>query len=446
MKCSERHGFDNVMKASILTLGCRVNQYESDAISEMLQNVGFEMVSFGEDCDITIVNTCTVTAESDRKSRQLARRAKTACPHTKVIVTGCFAQVSPEEAGKCGADCVIGNGDKEKVCEAALAMAQGNAFSDSVGNIFTAPYDSLKITKPKRARTFIKIEDGCENKCAYCIIPRARGHVRSKQPEKVLEEVKHIASTGCTEVILTGIETASYGRDLNCFGLDELLSRVNDVEGIERIALGSLDPSALTPSFVSKVSGLNCVLPHFHLSVQAGCTKTLNRMRRKYTAERVLENMANMRLAMPQVTFSADVIVGFPGESEADFEETVEFCRTAEFLHLHIFPYSVRRGTEAESMEDQIPEAEKKRRAARLAEVQKDIQDKMLDGYVKKHSDESEPVYVLCEKWERGISNGHTEHFVECDISTESDMTGKILKVVTEGRSGKVLVGKNIEK
>lgn len=432
------------MKASILTLGCRVNQYESDAICEMLKNVGFDIVDFGSKCDVTIVNTCTVTAESDRKSRQLARRAKTACPDTRVIVTGCFAQVSPAEAGKCGADCVIGNGDKDKVCEAALAFAQGNAFADSVGNIFTAPYDSFEISRPKRARTFIKIEDGCENKCAYCIIPHARGRVRSKAPEKVLEEVKNIAAAGCKEVILTGIETASYGRDLKCFGLDELLCRVNEIDGIERIALGSLDPSAANSSFADKVSGLSHVLPHFHLSVQSGCTKTLNRMRRKYTAEKVLENMENMRRVMNGVTFSADVIVGFPGESEEDFEETVGFCRKAKFLHLHIFPYSVRHGTEAEKMDGQVPEQEKKRRASRLAEVQKEIQDEMLDEYVRAHS--SDPVYVLCEKWENGISNGHTEHFVECDIPTECDMTGKILPVITAGREGRVLLGKNIEK
>lgn len=434
------------MKASVLTLGCRVNQYESDAIAEMLASSGFEIVDFGEECDVSIVNTCTVTAESDRKSRQFSRRAKSVSPNTKVILTGCFAQVSPEEAKATGADCVIGNGNKEQVCSAALALAQGIACPDCVGDIALSPYDELRVSRPKRARTFIKIEDGCENKCAYCIIPRARGHVRSKKPEAVLEEVKAITSSGCPEIILTGIETASYGRDLNSFGLSELISRVNDVPGVKRIALGSLDPSAMNEAFAEKVSKVKAMLPHFHLSVQSGCTKTLNRMRRKYTAEKILENMSNMRRIMPNVTFSADVIVGFPGESEEDFEATVEFCKKAEFLHLHIFPYSVRRGTEAADMNCQIPEGEKKRRAARLAEVQQSVQDKILDRYVEIHSSEENPVFVLCEKWENGVSNGHTEHFVECDIPTDRDMTGKILKVCSVERHGKVICGKNIEK
>lgn len=433
------------MKASIVTLGCRVNQYESDAIGETLAACGFEMAEFGEKCDVVIVNTCTVTAESDRKSRQLARKAKKINPNAKVILTGCFAQVSYEEAKKTGADCVIGNGEKDRLCAAALELAQNGTCADSVSDITNAEYDSLKITKPKRARTYIKIEDGCENKCAYCIIPRARGKVRSKAPDAVLEEVEAIAATGCCEVILTGIETASYGRDLKCFGLDELLCQVNEIEGIKRIALGSLDPSSLSPAFTDRTAPLAGLLPHFHLSLQSGCTRTLNRMRRKYTAEKVLENMEYMRSVRPDVTFSADVIVGFPGESEEDFEETVRFCRTARFLHLHIFPYSVRKGTEAEKMADQVAESEKKRRAARLAAVQEEVQNSILDGYIAKHGSD-EPVSVLCEKWENGISNGHTEHFIECDIKTDDDMTGKIIKVALDGRNGVVLDGKIIEK
>lgn len=427
------------MKASIYTLGCRVNQYESDAIAEQLRWHGFETVPFGEECDVAIINTCTVTAESDRKSRQFIRRAKNVSPNCAVIVTGCFAQSSPEAAAVL-ADAVVGNGEKSKIADIAQTLCKQREKVIAVTDISRAVYDETPISKPKRARTFIKIEDGCENKCAYCIIPKARGAVRSRPADEVISEVERIALAGCREIILTGIETASYGKDLKTFGLSELIKKVSEVDGIERIALGSLDPSCMTEEFVSAASQVRELLPHFHLSVQSGCTRTLNRMRRKYTAERVLENMERVRKYIPDVTFSADVIVGFPGESDGDFAESVELFKRAGFLHLHIFPYSAREGTEAAEMPDQIPENVKKERAACLAAVQKEIQDKFLDGYIEKHREE--PVYVLCEKWENGVCNGHTEHFAECDIPSDCDLTGKILPVTLTGRCGAVVKGK----
>ena len=426
------------MKASIYTLGCRVNQYESDAIAEQLRLHGFETVPFGEECDVAIINTCTVTAESDRKSRQFIRRAKNVSPHCAVIVTGCFAQSSPEAASVL-ADAVVGNGEKSKIADIAKMLCRQREKVFDVTDISRAVYDETPISKPKRARTFIKIEDGCENKCAYCIIPKARGAVRSRPADEVIREAERIARAGCREIILTGIETASYGKDLKTFGLSELIKKVSEVDGVERIALGSLDPSCMTEDFVSAVSQVRELLPHFHLSVQSGCTRTLNRMRRKYTAEKVLENMERVRKYIPDVTFSADVIAGFPGETDGDFAESVEFFKRAEFLHLHIFPYSVREGTEAAEMPQQIPENVKKERAAYLAAVQKEIQDKFLDGYIEKHREE--PVYVLCEKWENGVCNGHTEHFAECDIPSECDLTGKILPVTLTGRCGAVVKG-----
>ncbi len=424
------------MKASIYTLGCRVNQYESDAMTEKLRERGFELVPFGEECDVAIVNTCTVTGESDRKSRNFIRRAKKCAKY--VITTGCFAQAFPEEAAKLS-DAVVGNGRKSAIAEIAENLAAAGKFTD-VTDISTAVYDETPISKPKRARTFIKIEDGCENRCAYCIIPKARGAVRSRPADDVLAEVKKIADAGCREMILTGIETASYGRDLKSFGLAELIRKVSEVDGVERIALGSLDPSCMTEEFVRAVAQIPQVLPHFHLSVQTGCTRTLNRMRRRYTAEKVLENMERTRKYIPDVTFSADVITGFPGETDEDFEETVEFFRRADFLHLHIFPYSVREGTEAAGLPDQVPENIKRERAARLAEMQAEKQRNFLDGYVEKHK--NDPVFVLCEKWENGVLNGHTEHFVECDILSACDMTGKIVPTLLCGYDGSIARGK----
>lgn len=427
------------MKASIYTLGCRVNQYESDALAERLSAVGFDIVPFGTPCDITVVNTCTVTAESDRKSRQLVRRAAANCP--SVIVTGCFAQVSPHEAEKLGAACVVGNGEKDRIAEIALGIAEGHIYGTTVTNLTGADYDSLTVSRPKRVRTFVKIEDGCENRCAYCIIPRARGRVRSKLPQEVLKEVGVIASAGCGEIILTGIETASYGRDLGNYRLGDLIRDVSRVEGVSRIALGSLDPSSVNSGFIDKVADIDSLLPHFHLSVQSGCTKTLNRMRRRYTAEKVLENMELVRSRIPDVTFSADIITGFPGESESDFEDTVRFCASARFIHLHIFPYSERKGTEAENMPGKVPETERKRRASFLAERQQEVQGELLDSYIKAHSSPASPVYVLCEKQEDGVLTGHTEHFAECRIISETDLTGKIIPTVLSGREGSVLNG-----
>ena len=424
-------------KASLFTLGCRVNQYESDAIEEKLREKGFEIVDFGENCDIIIINTCTVTAESDRKSRQHIRRAKKNAPDAAIIVTGCFAHVAPEEAGNIeGVASVIDNKHKSDIADVAELLCEhsGAAASGIVGI-----GEEMTISKAKRARCHIKIEDGCPKKCAYCIIPAARGQVVSKAPEVVLAEAEKIVANGCSELILTGIETASYGADIEGWDLSKLLYALDKIEGIKRIGVGSLDPSVMKEDFVSRLAETDHLLPHFHLSVQSGCTTVLNRMRRRYTAEKVGENVALIRRYIPEATFSADVIVGFPGETEEEFNATVEFFKKTRFMHLHIFPYSKRQGTEAASMPNQVPEPVKKRRAAYLAAVQDDVKSAILDEYIEKHREE--PVYVLGEKWEKGITNGHTEHFIECDIETEFDGTGMILPVLLTERDGFVLKG-----
>lgn len=428
-------------KASLFTLGCRVNQYESDAIEEQLVKRNFQIVPFGEKCDIVIINTCTVTAESDRKSRQHIRRAKKVSPDASIIVTGCFAHVSPDEAKAIeGVTAVIGNKDKNAIADLAETLV--NSCTDTVA-FNSVDNEELTISKAKRARCHIKIEDGCPKKCAYCIIPSARGQVVSKSPEIVIREASEIAANGCQEIILTGIETASYGADLEGWDLSKILYELDNIEGIKRIGVSSLDPSVMKEEFVRRLSETKHLLPHFHLSVQSGTTATLNRMRRRYTAERVAENMALVRKYIPEATFSADVIVGFPGESDEDFEATVEFFAKNRFMHLHIFPYSVRQGTEAATMPNQIPDNVKKERAARLASVQARIKAEILDKYIEDHREK--PVYVLGEKWEQGITNGHTQHFIECDIETDFDGTGHILPIILTGRNGYVLNGKIAE-
>ena len=291
------------MTASIFTLGCRVNQYESDAMAELLAKSGFEIVPFGSPCDVTVLNTCTVTAESDRKSRQHIRRAKSISPDGVVIVTGCYAQRDSEGAFLAGAAAVLGNSDKSRIGEVALALMGGERDICIVSDVQTAPYDRICVSRPTKARAYIKIEDGCENRCAYCIIPKARGQVRSRPFADVVEEVASIAKKGYCEFILTGIETASYGRDLRDCDLLSLLLAVGEIPGVERVTMGSLEPTVMKEDFVRGLSRVSGLLPHFHLSIQSGCTRTLNRMRRKYTAKTALEAIERVRHYIPDATF-----------------------------------------------------------------------------------------------------------------------------------------------
>lgn len=434
----------SIQTVSIITLGCRVNQYESDAMGEKLQKLGFTLVEPGEKADFTIVNTCTVTAESDRKSRQMIRRA--ASEGSTVLVTGCFSQVSAGEAAKIpGVAYVCGNGEKSALPQIVLDLAEGRTPAVlAVGDVQAAEYDPLFRSTTRRFRTFIKIEDGCENHCAYCIIPKARGKVRSRDKDSILKEAATLARIGSPEVILTGIETASYGMENRAgkpygMALAELLREVDNVPGIQRIGLGSLEPSVMSASFVEQLASLNHLLPHFHLSIQSGSTGVLRRMRRRYTAEMALAAMGRLREAIPEVTFSADVIVGFPGETEEEVQETIAFVKEAKCMHLHLFPYSIREGTEAAAMPDQISGNVKKERLKALEEVQAGIRGELLSAYVEAHR--TTPVYVLVEQQQGSVANGHTEHYVEVNIDTEEELTGQIVPVVLTGHDGVVCQG-----
>ena len=438
---------------SIITLGCRVNQCESDEIAQGLTERGWENAPIGEIPSVVIVNTCTVTGESDRKSRQMIRRAASQGSH--VVVTGCFAQIAGEEAAKIpGVVYVCGNDRKAKI---PAVLSHIDSLADDTDGAIPVDVDADELTgaamdpvvlrTPKRVRSYIKIEDGCENRCAYCIIPKARGRVRSKPACEVLREAAHLAGY-CRELILTGIETASYGMDLRENGqklpygmaLAALLGEVDNIPGVERIGMGSLEPTVMSDAFVSALTGVTHILRHFHLSIQSGSTTVLHRMRRRYTAEMALAAMERVRAAMSDVTFGADVIVGFPGETEEEFAETIAFCRRARFLHLHIFPYSVREGTEAASMANQVPESVKKARVRALEEVDEEIRTAMLTEYVAAHR--TDPVYVLVEKAEDGVANGHTEHFVEVDIPTgRTDTVGKLLPVLLTETDGVICRG-----
>lgn len=427
---------DTKKRVSICTLGCRANQYESDAIAAALSADGFSVVPFGEEADLAIVNTCSVTAESDRKSRQMIRRSH--APH--VIVTGCFAELSPEEAREIdGVDAVIGNRNKSKVIDAAREILAG-----TVAEMFTPeefePCNLLSGGRARRARSYIKIEDGCDKRCSYCIISTARGPVRSKLPEDVIAEAQALVKLGVCEVILTGIETASYGKDLSGYGLYELIRDISKVDGVKRIGMGSLDPSSMKGDFPEKLSEISKVLPHFHISLQSGCSRILREMRRRYNADQAREFISNIRRYFPEAMLSCDIITGFPGETEEDFRETVEFLRETKFLHAHIFPYSERGGTVAAEMPNKVPVSIRKERANELVRLDLEIKHDLLCEYIRKHVDKG--VSVLIEKEENGFVTGHSEHFVEILARGDKSLVGKICNVTLTERIGERCFGK----
>lgn len=432
-------------RISFYTLGCRVNRYESDAMAEQFEALGCRIVPFGEECDLTVINTCAVTAESDRKSMQAVRRAAKASPNAKIVVAGCSSQISQSAAEECGGVVLVcGNTNKDSVAETALRflngeISAGEKCKNTVGDISKSPIDSFRLTRARRARAYIKIEDGCENKCAYCIIPRARGHVRSKSEADVLSEASLIAES-CPEIILTGIETASYGRDRAERGaLASLLKKTDAISGVNRLTVGSLDPSVLTEDFLETVSGLKSFLPHLHLSLQSGSTSVLRRMRRRYSAESAWERIMLAKKYIPGVFLSADVIVGFPGETKSEFSETMEFFRKARFFHLHIFPFSKRLGTEAADMDFQIDEVEKKERAARLSGMQAEIKREILEKYVAER--EKGGAEVLFEQKKNGVNIGHSRHYVEVRVKDSRDFSNTVRNVSLTKTNGEVCFG-----
>ncbi len=414
--------------AGIYTLGCKVNQYESEAIAERLADEGFEVLSPQEICDVYIINTCTVTGESDRKARQFIRRAIHQNPAAFILVTGCFSQTSPEAvAAITGVDFICGNSDKQAVVAAAKALTEHGCKNGHPTVLSAAPdangFETMRIRRFDRTRAYVKIEDGCENRCAYCIIPAARGKVRSKAPDDVVAEVSELVRGGCREVVLTGIETASYGRDLPDCTLADLLERVDRIPGIGRVRLGSLDPSLMRQTFVDRIAGLSSLTPHFHLSIQSGSDTVLARMRRKYNVRTALEAMERLRAAIPSVQFTTDVIVGFPQETDAEFAQTLDFVRRARFLMIHVFPYSRRKGTEADCMDGQIPEAIKHERVRILSAEQAKIRREILNGM------RGREVEVLFETYANGVSYGHTPDFAEIGCPSPAPLHGELRRV-----------------
>ena len=426
----------------IYTLGCKVNQYESQAVAEECERLGFSVISPAEVCDAYIINTCTVTAESDRKARQFIRRAISKNPAAAIVVMGCMSQTSPDSAAAIeGVDAVLGNTDKLSAAHIAWETANSNGKRTPptvlTSDIDAAPFEKMSITAFERTRAYIKIEDGCESRCTYCIIPSARGSIRSKPMAEVLAEVESLTRSGCREVVLTGIETASYGKDLGDTDLATLLCRVDKIEGIGRVRLGSLDPSLIKRDFVERIAALPSLAPHFHLSLQSGSSRILALMKRKYNAEQAMNAMALLREYITNVKFTTDIIVGFPGETEEDFLQTAEFVKNADFLMTHIFPYSKRKGTPAAVMSGQISKEEKSRRLHLLSEIEKASRTAILQKEISKR-----PVRtVLFETWKDGVATGHTSDFLEVAVPSSVPLDAELKTVKLCRTDGDLLYG-----
>ncbi len=436
IKITAKRGSLMSYSLGIYTLGCKVNQYESEAIAEAAQKKGFTLKNPTEPCDVYVINTCTVTGESDRKSRQLIRRAISVNPNAAVIVTGCLSQVSADTVTAIdGVSYVCGNKSKLSVVETALSLLGEKKPQKAICEVSSldgAPFEAMQIDRFPRTRAYIKIEDGCESHCSYCIIPQARGKIRSKPKKEILCEIARLADGGCREIVLTGIETASYGIDLENYRLADLLTDADALLGREvRLRLGSLDPSLIKPRFVEKIATLSSLAPHFHLSMQSGSDRVLALMKRRYNTEMAFSGMSLLRDAIPDVQFTTDLIVGFPGETDENFEETLDFAEKAKFLAAHVFAYSKRKGTPAAEMKEQIPDQTKRARSKILIEKCGEITTSILSKQIGR-------VYpVLFETDCDGFSVGHTPSFIEVRVKTDEELHSTLRNVmITEVSNG----------
>ncbi|MDI3536336.1 MAG: threonylcarbamoyladenosine tRNA methylthiotransferase MtaB [Eubacteriaceae bacterium] len=414
-------------KVGFMTLGCKVNSYDSEALMEIFESDGFEIVEFSEIADVYVVNTCTVTHLGDRKSRNALRKARRLNPAAVICAVGCYVQVAPEEVEKIEeVDLLIGTKNRAQILEYIKAYQMDQQQHAFVSDIMAEKvFEPLKISESKgKTRSFIKIQEGCNRFCTYCIIPYARGPVRSRDLSDVLDEVKRVVAAGHQEVVLTGIHIASYGIENKATDLVELIEAVDQIDGLERIRLGSLEPAFLTAERIGRLKKLKHFCPHFHLSLQSGSDSVLKRMKRRYTTLEYKKTVTLIKSFFPDAALTTDVMVGFPGETNQEFEETLAFVDEIGFYQMHIFKYSKRAGTPAADYPDQVDEAVKNDRAQRLSLCQ----NRMEQAFLKKNH--GRKLAVLFEqKQEDGVFEGHTQNYIPVRIATDQKINGKILEV-----------------
>ncbi len=423
-------------KAAFTTLGCRVNQYESEALAESLIKLGYKIVSPDEKADLFIINTCAVTAESARKSAKLARKA--ARSGAEVAVIGCASQLTPDVfSGITGVIYVSGNGSKSELIN--FLRSRELPLKINVGSVPTY-FEKLSVGFEKTdlfstCRAYIKIQDGCNFRCSYCTIPYARGESRSREVGDILDEANRLADSGFTEVELTGIEVGAYSKA----PLSELIGRISRIDAIKRIRLGSLSPNCITDDFIAEISKNSKFMPHLHISVQSGSGDVLKAMRRPYTAEKLCEKLDKIKSFLPDFQISADIICGFPNESEEDFQQTLDLVKKYRFSHVHAFPYSERAGTYAVTLDGSIPVSVRRQRNERLIELSAKIHGEILNEHIGRTAT------VLAEKVEKGICSGHTEDYLEIELAaSEGDAVGDYIKVKIISNDGNRMFGERI--
>ena len=423
-------------KAALHNLGCKVNAYETEAMQEMLEQNGYEIVPFAEGADVYVINTCTVTNMADRKSRQMLHRARKMNPNAVVVAAGCYVQAQGAKADDC-IDIIIGNNKKKDLIaildEHFAKIEEKEPQLELIDIAHTHEYEEMRVSRQaEHTRANVKVQDGCNQFCSYCIIPYARGRVRSRKMEDVLAEVHTLASNGYQEIVLTGIHLSSYGIDTG-ENLLELIRAVHQVEGILRIRLGSLEPRIITREFAEGIAALPKMCPHFHLSLQSGCNTTLKRMNRRYTAEEYYEKCELLREVFDHPALTTDVIVGFPGETEEEFRESKAFLEKVNFYETHIFKYSRRQGTKAAEMKDQVPEPVKTERSNQLIALgkvnKKAFEDRLIGQTVEVLMEEE--IQRDSETWQIG----HTREYVKVGQKTEENLANQLINVEIENRS-----------
>ena len=413
---------------AFLTLGCKVNSYDSEAMMEIFERGGYQIVDFSDFADVYVINTCTVTHLGDRKSRNMMRKARRRNPEAVIVATGCYAQVAPEEVSAIEeVDLVLGTQKRKEILNFVEAYQADHQHRNFVTDIMKdKTFEDLYITENKgKTRAFLKVQEGCNRFCTYCIIPYARGPIRSRPIDSVTEEVGRLVENGFKEMVLTGIHIASYGKDMpEDIDLLDLIKAVDAVPGVERIRLGSLEPLLLTEEFVKSLTEIKSFCPHFHLSLQSGCDTVLKRMGRRYTTEEYAAIVDRVRRYFERPAITTDIMVGFPGETDEEFETTLAFVKRIGFYQVHAFKYSRRKGTKAADFPDQVDEQIKNLRAHRLAEVAEACEDHFLrenDGAVEA---------VLFERRNKeGLYEGHTRNYIPVNLNSDEKIDGKILQV-----------------
>ena len=427
-------------KVAFYTLGCKVNQYETEAMLELFEKEGYEKAETEDYADVYVINTCTVTHMSDRKSRQYIRRMKKKYPDAIIAVVGCYSQVSPEEILSIDeVNLVMGTNDRKKIVEEVKKIDASRKVSTVDDIMKVKAFEEIEINKTNgKTRAFMKIQDGCDRYCSYCIIPYARGRVRSRDLESIVKEVENLASNGYKEVVLTGIHVASYGKDIkdSDIKLLDVIKQINDIEGRERIRLSSVEPILFTDEFVEAVSTMDKVCPHYHLSLQSGCDETLKRMKRRYTTEEYKAIVDRLRAAIPNVSITTDVIVGFPGETNEEFDKTYEFLKDIELTHMHVFKYSPRKGTPAATMENQVDPSTKHDRSEKLLQLNEENFNKFGQKMLDKEFNVLFEQKVGDNKYE-----GLTENYVKVIVESDNDISEQILKVKIKDVKNEFLEG-----